>query len=127
MHFNQILLFITFFISSIYGLADQGDGQGAKTSEQTIVWITTTISGQLTTASTLYSQSFMSTYSEANNDGVSSGAVGLGSISGSIGSHRSYDQTTISSKGEAINEFMNLSYNIYGGILGGLLLLLGLI
>ncbi|KAI5961895.1 uncharacterized protein KGF55_003866 [Candida pseudojiufengensis] len=126
MQFERILLFFTIFISSVFGLADQGDGGGAKTSEQTIVWITTTISGQLTTVSVLYTQSFMSTYSEAQTEGISSGNVGLGSISGSIGSHRSYDQTTISSKGDAINEFMR-SYNVYGGLLGGIVLILGLI
>ncbi|CCG22894.1 Pga1 GPI-anchored protein [Candida orthopsilosis Co 90-125] len=128
MHLLRTLLYLFHFVLMANGLANQGAGGGAggdaKTSSNTIVWITTTIDGKLTTASTTFSQTFMSTYTEANSDDVESGTVGMGSLSGSVGTHRSYDQTTISNA--APDGAAYVPYNLYAGFVGGIAVLLGL-
>ncbi|CAK9437622.1 uncharacterized protein LODBEIA_P20000 [Lodderomyces beijingensis] len=127
--YNQLATTIIFALLTtlVCGLADQGDGAGAKTSEKTIVWITTTMDGHSTVVSTLYSQSFMDTDSAAIN--VPSGEVGMGSISGSVGGYRTYDHTTISQAGGGAGAGAGINVHA-GGILGiftTIILALGLI
>ncbi|CCG23105.1 Kre1 protein [Candida orthopsilosis Co 90-125] len=71
-----------------------------KTSQSnTSVWVTgTDASGITRTTQSVFSQSFKSAYTEAEET-PSSGSVGLGSLSGSVGHIRTYDRTTISSGG----------------------------
>ncbi|KAI3406994.2 CTM1 [Candida oxycetoniae] len=107
-----------FFLTYVNSLADQGDGQGTATSETTIVWITTTINGLSTVMSVLYTQTFMSTYTDAA-ESVPSGTIGLGSISGTVGGPRVYDQTTVTNGG-------SFFYSIPFGI-AGISLLLGML
>ncbi|EDK47084.1 KRE1 domain-containing protein [Acetobacter pasteurianus] len=124
MIFGKLLSCIFFLFASVYGLADQGDGAGAKTSEQTIVWITTTVKGELTTMSTLFSQSFLSINTDAAGQSIASGEIGMGTISGSVGGHRSYDHTTISQGNAGAGSSGN---NVYAGVAGAVYVLLGLI
>lgn len=129
MNFFKLILCIASYLALAFALADQDDGNAAKTTatttSATYVWITTTVGGQLATISVPYSQSFMSTYSTANSDAVESGSVGLGSISGSLGGIRSYSQTTITNSNDAPSHF-NFD-GLYSGIIGGAVLLLGLL
>lgn len=65
-----------------------------STTSQTTVWHTVTSAGKVYTTKSIFSQTFMSTPSVVSS--VSSGKIGLGSLSGTVGGHRSYEQTTIS-------------------------------
>lgn len=60
----------------------------------TIVWVTITTNGNIATVKSVWSQEFMTTYTEATVS-ASSGDIGMGSLSGSAGSVRSYEHTTI--------------------------------
>lgn len=87
----------------------------------TTVWVTITTNGALATVKTIYSQSFMTTYSSATGT-VSSGLEGLGTISGSVGDIRTYSQTTITNGGARNNEVA-----AYGGAAGAVLMVLGML
>lgn len=87
----------------------------------TTVWVTITTNGALATVKTIYSQTFMTTYSSATGT-VSSGQEGLGTISGSVGEIRTYSQTTITNGGARNNEMA-----AYGGAAGALLMVLGML
>ncbi|CAI5756287.1 unnamed protein product [Candida verbasci] len=132
MRLNNIIIF--YIISLVYSLAMQDDGDDntdtTNTSQTpTSVWVTTTIGGSSLVIQTTYQQSFMSSYTEANTEDVKQGSVGLGSLSNvdSVGSIRSYSQTTISSQGDAAQQWLGSSSSIYTGIFGGLFIILGLI
>ncbi|RLV89746.1 putative GPI-anchored protein 1 [Spathaspora sp. JA1] len=95
---NFYILLLSFF-TLVYSLGKQGDGQDdtpTTTTSQTIVWVTTTINGQLVTISTYYSQKFTTSSADI---AVQSGEIGLGTISGSVGGIREYSQVTITPSG----------------------------
>lgn len=99
MRFFHSLLALFSVISLTLGLANQDDGGATTTSKVvTTVWVTLTTKGKLTTMASLYSQTFTIGYTEATAD-AASGSMGLGSIQGSVGGVRTYDQTTITSNG----------------------------
>ncbi|RCK66059.1 putative GPI-anchored protein 1 [Candida viswanathii] len=127
MNFYKLIIFIASYLAFASALADQDDGSNPKptTTSATYVWITTTVGGQLATISVPYSQSFIQTYSTANMDGVQSGSAGLGSISGSLSSYRSYSQTTVSNPNDAPGQ--NNFDTFYTGVLGGFVVMLGLL
>lgn len=73
---------------------------GAKTTSVTLVWATgTNADGVLTTTQSAFSQTFMEIHTTAAP--VPSGTIGLGSISGEVGTVRSYARASISSSGSA--------------------------
>jgi len=86
----------------------------------TTVWVTITTSGALATVKTIYTQSFMSTYI-TEVDAPSSGNVGMGSISGNVGSLKEYSKTTITNGGNGNRNFA------YGGAAGALLVAVGML
>ena len=92
-------------------------------ASSTTVWITTTVKGEKTTMQTAYEQSFMKTYSTADDGDVKSGGIGLGSLSGNVGDMRSYEHTTVGQTNGAVGIFK--SENIYSGIAGISFLFLG--
>jgi hypothetical protein len=118
MYFHRFLAILT-LVSTIYALADQNNGQNdqGKTLTKTTVWVTKTANGKLTTLPLVYEQSFKTTYTEAENSGVKSGAVGLGSQSGNVGQVRSYDRTTILNTNAGVEKTPNL----YSGFAGAML------
>ncbi|CUM65536.1 uncharacterized protein PRCAT00003182001 [Priceomyces carsonii] len=100
---------------------NQGGGGKTETSvSATSVWITITTDGNPVTVKSIYKQTFMKTYSAAETSDVKSGNVGLGTIDGSVGKVRSYDQVTILSSAEACGH-----NNAYAGLIGSLFLILG--
>ncbi|KAI5954622.1 KRE1 [Candida jiufengensis] len=114
---QYILTFIFSFIIS-FSIADTTETTAATTITSvspTLVWVTGTDSlGVTQTTQSTYYQSFITTYTE-NQESVSSGAIGLGSLtSGShkIGDIRSYDMITIS-QGSGSN-LKALSFNYFG-------------
>lgn len=124
MRFQGFLLLVSLF-SVVMGLAQQNGAGGATTTSvsATTVWITVTTNGGLATVKSLYKQSFMKTYGEADVLAPPSGAVGLGSITGSVGEVRSYDRTTVSNSNAAVGIFKPA--NAYAGLLGTLFLAVG--
>ncbi|CCE85328.1 Piso0_004916 [Millerozyma farinosa CBS 7064] len=64
----------------------------------TIAWITTTSNGVVMTPSVAYKQSFSSITTTAS---PSSGSIGLGTISGTVGDVRSYTEVTVSTNNAA--------------------------
>lgn len=110
MRFFHSLLALFSVISLAFGLAKQDDGGATTTSKVvTTVWVTLTSNGKLTTASSLYSQTFTIYHTTATAD-AASGSMGLGSIQGSVGGVRTYDQTTITSNGAGNSNPQVLSY-----------------
>ncbi|KAK6198498.1 uncharacterized protein RJT21DRAFT_48722 [Scheffersomyces amazonensis] len=123
--FNIIISLFCYFII-VQGLADQ-DMDPETTSgppPPTTVWITVTTNGHPVTIQSLYSQEFMKTYTEAETTGVESGVAGLGSLSGSVGGLRTYEQSTV---GGGSPERFNSITAIYSSIVGVILLFFGLI
>lgn len=102
MRFFHSLLALLSIVSLTLALAKQDDGGDTttKTTQLTTVWVTLTTNGKVTTSASLYSQLFTIAYSEATAE-AASGSEGLGSLSGSVGGVRTYEQTTITSKGGA--------------------------
>lgn len=89
----NILQLLSLFLT-INALADQGNGKTTKVTATT-VYVTVTTKGVVTVVPSLYSQTFMTTFSSPTAD-VASGNIGLGnSATGSVGGVRSYDKTTI--------------------------------
>lgn len=84
----------------------------------TTVWVTITTNGALATVKTIWTQGFMSTYTTATAL-PSSGDIGMGSLSGSVGGIRSYSQTTISNEGNR-----NV---VYRGVFGAAVMVLGML
>lgn len=85
---------------------------------ETTVWVTVTTNGGLATVKTVFTQLFMTTFTTETAT-PSSGELGLGSLSGSVGGVRSYEQTTITNGAN-----QNL---IYGGAAGAIMVVLGMI
>lgn len=85
-------------------------------AKPTTVWVTITTNGVVITTSSLWTQSFMTTFTNTVS-GVLTGAVGLGTLSGSVGDIRSYSQTTV-------NEGRTL---VYSGMFGLFALVVGLL
>lgn len=88
------------------------DDATTSSKQLTTVWVTLTTNGRVTTQSSLYSQTFMSTYTTAAS--VPQGSIGVGSQSGNVGGQRSYQHSTI-----------NGAATIYGGIFGWACIVLG--
>lgn len=84
----------------------------------TTVWVTITTNGALATVKSIWTQNFMTTFTTETAT-PSAGDVGIGSISGTVGGVRSYDQTTISN---GANKNM-----MYGGAAGALMVVFGLL
>lgn len=118
----DIIFTILSLVSFVVALGKQdggGDGSTTTTAKPTptSVYVTITTNGKVTVIQTEYKQTFMSTFSD-NQHSVPAGNVGLGSLSGSVGGVRSYQQTTVGNGG---------SERTYGGALGVVCLVLGMI
>lgn len=96
MRFNAFLMLLTIWAVVVVA---------AKTSATTttLVWVTVTKAGVLTTMQTPFKQEFMSTYTTAETSDVKSGQIGLGSLSGHVGDIRTYERTTISANEGILN------------------------
>lgn len=138
MNFSHFLTFV--FVASVVAALDfdlardffhlkRADGTTTSSSSSTstlsslsksdtTVWVTITTNGALATVKTIYTQSFMSTYI-TEVDAPSSGNVGMGSISGNVGSLKEYSKTTITNGG-------NRNF-AYGGAAGALLVAVGML
>ncbi|KAK6461316.1 hypothetical protein DFJ63DRAFT_315118 [Scheffersomyces coipomensis] len=121
MRLYQLILSLISYLVIVSALADQDDDPETSSgpAPPTTVWITITTDGHPVTIQSLYSQVFMATYTSAITTGVQSGDAGLGSIVGSVGEIRTYDQTTISNAGGHVYQTA-----IYSGLLGSVVLLL---
>lgn len=116
------ILYITVIVKA---LANQDNGGGTTSSQSalpTYVFVTRTVGGTLVVQSSLYTQSLMLSFASTTG-GVQSGGIGLGTISGSVGDIKSYEEVTITSTGNAPAP----SVNVYGGIVGIVGLILGFI
>lgn len=107
MKFLQLIFFIFLALTSAETTSSSSSSSSSsstttKTSQtNTSVWVTGTDSNGVTkTTQSIYYQTFKSAYTEAQET-ASSGSVGLGSLSGSVGHIRTYDRTTISLAGGA--------------------------
>ncbi|SGZ57473.1 CIC11C00000005313 [Sungouiella intermedia] len=140
MNFSHFLTFV--FVASVVAALDfdlardffhlkRADGTTSSSSSSTstlsslsksdtTVWVTITTNGALATVKTIYTQSFMSTYI-TEVDAPSSGNVGMGSISGNVGSLKEYSKTTITNGGNGNRNFA------YGGAAGALLVAVGML
>lgn len=86
-------------------------------AKPTTVWVTITTNGVVATVKSYWTQSFMSTFTATTSE-VQAGSIGMGSLSGSAGSIRSYSQTTISNEGQAL---------VYSGAFGMFAVLAGIL
>lgn len=96
----SFFLFLAFTTAKTTSSSSTSSSTATKTTKtsqsNTSVWVTgTDASGITRTTQSVFSQSFKSAYTEAEET-PSSGSVGLGSLSGSVGHIRTYDRTTIS-------------------------------
>ncbi len=66
----------------------------ATTTSATSIWVTTTVGGKAETVEVEYSQSFPSFYTKVAT--VPKGSIGLGTISGKVGTIRTYSTFTTS-------------------------------
>ncbi|KAG5420668.1 hypothetical protein I9W82_002549 [Candida metapsilosis] len=101
MKFLQLIFFIFLALTSAETTSSSSSSSSTtkKSQTNTSVWVTGTDSNGVTkTTQSIYYQTFKSAYTEAQET-ASSGSVGLGSLSGSVGHIRTYDRTTISSAG----------------------------
>lgn len=116
------LLYSLIFAAVVSALANQedvGDESTTTTSQvKTTAWITLTTKGYTTTIPTLYSQTFPSAYGDGDTS-AASGEIGLGSLSGTVGVVRTYDQTTIDNAAGSLG--------VYGGAFGALVIAAGLL
>lgn len=102
----------TFFIFIAFAFADtttssSSSSVSSTSVETTLVWVTgTDASGILRTTQSPYYQSFMSTYTTTSGT-VPAGSIGLGSISGTLASIRTYESSTIS-LGSGDSKFSNI-------------------
>ncbi|KAI5969653.1 hypothetical protein CANMA_001316 [Candida margitis] len=110
MNFFSLLYSFVFFLAfstakTTSSSSSESESESASTTSttasqtKTSVWVTgTDASGITRTTQSVYYQSFKSAYTEAEET-YTSGSVGLGTISGSVGNIRHYDRTTISEAG----------------------------
>ncbi|EAZ63201.1 predicted protein [Scheffersomyces stipitis CBS 6054] len=124
MNFYSLIIGLFSLLTLSAALANQDNDVDTTTTTNlkptpTSVWTTQTVGGVTTVFQTVYSQSFMKTFVDANTDDVKSGAIGVGSASNTLGEIRSYQQTTIveGAAGHA---------GVYSGAMGALALVLGL-
>lgn len=116
----DIVFTIFSLLSLVMALGKQDDGGATTTTGKpspTLVYVTITTNGIVTVVFTKYEQTFMSTFTE-NEQSVPLGNVGLGSLSGSVGGVRSYEEKTVTNAGNGRN---------YGGALGVICFVLGLL
>lgn len=100
MNVNSVIYYILFLFASTILAADKT----SSSVSPTLVWVTgTDANGKLATTQSTYYQSFMSTYTTAETP--SSGSIGLGSISGTVGEIRTYSMTTISQGNGGLSKF----------------------
>lgn len=94
----QFVLFFLAFFGVAVGLGKQDGGEEDETTtaspSPTMVWVTTTVGGITTVVQATYTQTFAPVPTEAPE--VSLGKVGMGSLSGAVGTTRTYDTTTVS-------------------------------
>lgn len=122
MRLLSYLLGLLSLITFVAALADQnGDAGTTQTTStaRTTVWVTITTNGALATVQTIYSQLFMSTYTNEVSSYVQQGSIGLGSLSGTVGGTRTYTSSTING-GEQVSPYSS-------GLVGALFVLLGYI
>lgn len=86
-----------------------------STALVTTVWPTVTINGVTTVVLSIYSQSFITTYSETTGT-VPSGSIGVGSLS-SVGGIRSYSQTTVNGGSRASTGVVGAVLAVLGWVL----------
>lgn len=110
MNFSHQLLFTIFLIFTSHSATTTAAADtntettgtetttAASSESPTLVWVTGTDSAGITrtTQSTFY-QTFRPSYTETET--YASGSIGMGTISGEVGSIRSYTETTISQGG----------------------------
>lgn len=111
MNLQSIIAFVS-LLSIVFGLALENGGTTTSVSVTTVWYTTTQPGGAVQTLPSIYSQTFMMTYSTATQAAQSGG---IESIS-SIGGIRSYQQTTVNGGDKVAN--------VYTGFMG--LLVLGL-
>ncbi|KAK9463577.1 uncharacterized protein V1516DRAFT_40857 [Lipomyces oligophaga] len=98
--FTLLLCLLTLFSAVVYGQETTSTTDTSTTStttttatpDPTYVWITITTNGVLITTSTPYVQEFSSMYTSLAT--LSTGSIGLGTISGTVGSVRAASVTT---------------------------------
>ncbi|RLV95509.1 Protein KRE1 [Spathaspora sp. JA1] len=97
MKFNLLSLF--FLCISLVIAADP-----PTTTSVTLVWVTgTDAAGNLVTTQSIFSQSFQTFFTQVATP--SSGAIGLGSLSGSVGDIKTYDLVTITHAAGGVSSF----------------------
>lgn len=88
--------------SSSSSLSSSSSSKKSSSVSKTVVWATGTDSqGNLATTKSYYTQTFSIYYSSATGT-VSSGSVGLGSLSGKVGQIREYTSSTISNNAPSL-------------------------
>ncbi|ODV79571.1 uncharacterized protein CANTADRAFT_5306 [Suhomyces tanzawaensis NRRL Y-17324] len=119
---NFYTIFNLFALLAMCLAQKRADDDKPTTTSQTSVYVTVTVNGKATVVQTVYSQTFISTYESATG-AVPSGAVGMGSLSGSVGGVRSYSQTTVGQANAAAGLWR--PENMYAGAFGFAFLLIG--
>lgn len=113
----DIVFTIFSLLSLVMALGHQDDGGETTTGKvlPTLVYVTITTNGKISVVHTKYEQTFMSTFT-GDKQSAPLGKIGLGSISGSVGELRSYEEKTVTNAGNSRN---------YGGALGVICFVLG--
>ncbi|KAM9913262.1 hypothetical protein OXX69_001771 [Metschnikowia pulcherrima] len=88
------VLFSLGFAATTTTSSSSSSASSSSSVEPTTVWVTITTGGALATVQSIWVQSFMSTYSDATSS-ATSGSMGMGSLSGSVGGVRTYTQSTV--------------------------------
>ncbi|RCK59333.1 Protein KRE1 [Candida viswanathii] len=111
---NFLISYIFFLFLTLATAADETTSSSSSSATGTVrtttsvsttfVWVTgTDASGNLATTQSPYYQSFESFWTEVASP--SSGSIGIGTISGSVGGIREYSQTTVSQgMGSSLNK-----------------------
>lgn len=123
----KVLFFAQFLtlLSLVVAMNWLGKRDGTTTSttsssrslSPTTIWVVVTTNGVVATVGSLYSQSFMTTYT-ATSSGIQAGSIGMGSLTASSGGFRSYSQTTVSNEGNGL---------VYSGALGVIAVVAGIL
>lgn len=113
---NSVVMKLLRYFLSLFLLVAFASG-----ATKTTVYVTATKDGKKTVVPTLYEQKF-STYSDLQKDEISSGSVGLGSLTGDVGKVRSYSHTTVKN---IVPELYPQSF--YLGLLGISFLIFGVL
>lgn len=110
-----VLGFHLLAVALALGHENEGDDENSTSRLPTLVWVTTTVNGGLATVQVQYTQSFQPVASSAAV--VPLGTMGLGTISGEVGTDRTYDTTTLSGAGAAPMVWGGLAVMIGGFLL----------